>query len=44
MHSAAEQNSAALAGLATLPRLERVRLTLQAIGIAALTLVGVHRH
>jgi hypothetical protein len=45
MHAAAEHQSPALTGIPqALPRLERMRITLHAIGIAALTLVGVHRH
>jgi hypothetical protein len=43
MHTAAEQQS--LTGIApTLPRIERALLTLHALGVAALTLVGIHRH
>ena len=43
MHTAADNT--ALAGLApTLPRIERLRRTLDALRAAGLTLLGIHTH
>ncbi|MET0510857.1 MAG: hypothetical protein ABW135_04160 [Thermoleophilaceae bacterium] len=45
MQSAANTTTSGLLGLApSLPRTERLRLTLSALGTAALTLLGLHHH
>jgi hypothetical protein len=45
MQSAANTTTSGLLGLApSLPRTERLLLTLSALGTAALTLLGLHRH
>ena len=45
MQSAANTTTTGVLGLApSLPRTERLRLTLGALGTAALTLLGIHQH